>query len=75
MYCGGLAQMVERMLSMHEAQGSIPWSSTHFCFCGQRDESKTTRSPMIHRRRETGADCTHTVTRAQRAQSALVSRV
>ena len=27
---GGLAQMVERVLSMHEAQGSIPWSSTFF---------------------------------------------
>jgi hypothetical protein len=25
---GDLAQMVERMLSMHEAQGSIPWFST-----------------------------------------------
>ena len=25
---GGLAQMAERVLSMHEAQGSIPWSST-----------------------------------------------
>ena len=24
---GGLDQMVERVLSMHEAQGSIPWSS------------------------------------------------
>jgi hypothetical protein len=32
-YCssdGGLAQMVERVLSMHEAQGSIPWSSTFY---------------------------------------------
>ena len=29
---GDLAQMVERMLSMHEAQGSIPWFSTPFCF-------------------------------------------
>ena len=28
---GGVAQMVERMLSMHEAQGSIPCSSTFFC--------------------------------------------
>jgi hypothetical protein len=28
--CGGVAQMVERMLSMHEAQGSIPCSSTVF---------------------------------------------
>ena len=28
---GDLAQMVERMLSMHEAQGSIPWFSTLFC--------------------------------------------
>ena len=28
---GGLAQMVERLLSMQEAQGSIPWSSTT-CF-------------------------------------------
>ena len=28
--CGGVAQMVERMLCMHEAQGSIPCSST-FC--------------------------------------------
>src|SRR6185312_10788473 len=27
---GGVAQMVERMLSMHEAQGSIPCSSTFF---------------------------------------------
>ena len=27
---GGLAQMVERVLSMHEAQGSIPWFSTFF---------------------------------------------
>jgi hypothetical protein len=27
---GSLAQMVERVLSMHEAQGSIPWSSTPF---------------------------------------------
>ena len=27
---GDLAQMVERMLSMHEAQGSIPWFSTLF---------------------------------------------
>ena len=25
---GDLAQMVERVLSMHEAQGSIPWFST-----------------------------------------------
>ena len=25
---GGVAQMVERMLSMHEAQGSIPCSSS-----------------------------------------------
>ena len=30
--CGGVAQMVERMLSMHEAQGSIPCSSTVFSF-------------------------------------------
>lgn len=32
---GGVAQMVERMLSMHEAQGSIPCSSTLFVvlFC------------------------------------------
>ena len=29
---GGVAQMVERMLSMHEAQGSIPCSSTFFFF-------------------------------------------
>jgi hypothetical protein len=29
-YHGGVAQMVERMLSMHEAQGSIPCSSTFF---------------------------------------------
>ena len=25
---GGLAQMVERMVCIHEAQGSIPWFST-----------------------------------------------
>ena len=30
---GGVAQMVERMLSMHEAQGSIPCSSTIFVVC------------------------------------------
>ena len=30
---GDLAQMVERVLSMHEAQGSIPWFST-FLFSG-----------------------------------------
>ena len=30
--CGGVAQMVERMLSMHEAQGSIPCSSTFLFF-------------------------------------------
>ena len=29
---GGVAQMVERMLSMHEAQGSIPCFSTFFVF-------------------------------------------
>ena len=27
---GDLAQMVERVLSMHEAQGSIPWFSNIF---------------------------------------------
>ena len=26
-YVGGLAQMVERTLSMREVQGSMPWSS------------------------------------------------
>ena len=31
-HTGGVAQMVERMLSMHEAQGSIPCSSTVFFF-------------------------------------------
>ena len=29
---GDVAQMVERMLSMHEAQGSIPCFSTFFVF-------------------------------------------
>jgi hypothetical protein len=29
-YLGGVAQMVERTLSMREAQGSIPCSSTFF---------------------------------------------
>ena len=29
---GDVAQMVERTLSMREAQGSIPWFSTLFCF-------------------------------------------
>ena len=26
---GGLAQMVERMVRIHEAQGSIPWFSNY----------------------------------------------
>lgn len=29
---GGLAQLVERVLSMHEVSGSIPEFSTHFFF-------------------------------------------
>jgi hypothetical protein len=32
-YHGGVAQMVERSLSMREAQGSIPCSSTFFVTC------------------------------------------
>jgi hypothetical protein len=28
---GGVAQMVERLLCMQKAQGSIPCSSTYFC--------------------------------------------
>ena len=34
-YHGGVAQMVERSLSMREAQGSIPCSSTFFVTCYQ----------------------------------------
>ena len=35
-YHGGVAQMVERSLSMREAQGSIPCSSTLFVTCFHR---------------------------------------
>jgi hypothetical protein len=35
-YHGGVAQMVERLLSMQEAQGSIPCSSTFFVTCYHR---------------------------------------
>ena len=37
---GGVAQMVERMLSMHEAQGSIPCSSTFFFKKKKRKKEK-----------------------------------
>ena len=43
---GGLAQMVERLLSMQEAQGSIPWSSTPFSF-GFVWALVKTRQPVI----------------------------
>ena len=32
LYVGGVAQMVERLLCMQKAQGSIPCSSTFFSF-------------------------------------------
>ena len=41
---GGVAQMVERMLSMHEAQGSIPCSSTFFAHMGSEKENHSDQS-------------------------------
>jgi hypothetical protein len=39
---GVVAQMVERMLSMHEAAGSMPAYSSRFCFFteGKKREDK-----------------------------------
>ena len=44
---GDVAQMVERMLSMHEAQGSIPCFSTFFWFPLQNEHDKKVPWPWI----------------------------
>ena len=42
---GGLAQMVERMVCIHEAQGSIPWSSIFAKYRQRRDLNSRGHSP------------------------------
>ena len=44
LHTGGVAQMVERLLSMQEAQGSIPCSST-FCFFARQFKQKKIDMP------------------------------
>ena len=55
-YYGGLAQLVERMLSMHEVVGSIPTSSSSFYFVSLRRKEEMHAFLVCHALPESGKD-------------------
>ena len=55
-FYGGLAQLVERMLSMHEVVGSIPTSSSSLYFVYLRRKEEMHASLVYHVRIESGKD-------------------
>ena len=55
-FCGGLAQLVERMLSMHEVVGSIPTSSSSFYFVCLGRKEQMHASLVCHALIESGKD-------------------
>ena len=55
-FYGGLAQLVERMLSMHEVVGSIPTSSSSLYFVCLRRKEEMHASLVCHALIESGKD-------------------